>query len=248
MKIHYPPAYEPATPEYVLEVLRRHCDFDSDCHPDFDFRFESTVSEWIDACDLGWDQRAGRAMNEYWNLKVTPKEWDAVLQPADVRTLRDLCEFLAPRIQRIVIRPTRFFGRECREAGAFLAIRSILNDHGVAIDDVRPSTLLAPFTRLHPSIFSGPISDLSFGSLPEIRVRHPFYDMGLAVYLLAVATAYYLYFAGWHWLILTVLVAAGFALHSFTALRVKPHAVSYGDLKTFGDLARCLAAGKCEEI
>jgi hypothetical protein len=55
-----------------------------------------------------------------------------VLEPAEAPTLRELCEFIAQASVRPSIEPVSIMGTTCLNAGAFLAIRSLLRDAGVA--------------------------------------------------------------------------------------------------------------------
>jgi hypothetical protein len=50
MNDHYPTADEPATPEFVLAVIRdihrQQCQYDPEAQPDMSLTFDSTVAEW----------------------------------------------------------------------------------------------------------------------------------------------------------------------------------------------------------
>lgn len=59
--VHYPTIDEPATPDYVLAVLRdmhrQQCQHDPEADPSAVLSFDTTVTEWRAACDLlGWRQ------------------------------------------------------------------------------------------------------------------------------------------------------------------------------------------------
>ena len=95
MNTHYPTIDEPATPEYVLAVLRddyrQQCQYDPEAEPDVDLTFETTVAEWRNACDLVGTHDLGRAENEVWGIHRGDDEWRAILEPAKARTLGDVC-------------------------------------------------------------------------------------------------------------------------------------------------------------
>ena len=71
------------TPEFVLAVIqdshRQQCQYDPEADWDASLDFESTVSEWRDACDLlGW-RRIMRSLNQEFGLDYSDDEWQAVL-------------------------------------------------------------------------------------------------------------------------------------------------------------------------
>src|SRR5579859_3193668 len=157
MDLSYPPRYEPATPDYVLAVLRdqhrQQCHYDCVADPDAILTFETTVADWVLACDLvGW-RELGRALNQEWGIDYPDATWHTVLKPAKERRLRDVCTLIAERARRPRIRPTQFLGRPCTAAGVFLTVRSILAEAGATADQIAPSTPLAEYTRRHPLIF-----------------------------------------------------------------------------------------------
>lgn len=87
------------TPLHFLSAIRQQhreqCGCDDEADPTAKLNFDTTVSEWREACDLvGWRQLAG-LLNEYWDLDIPLDEWKHVLEPAEKRTLRDVCELLA---------------------------------------------------------------------------------------------------------------------------------------------------------
>ena len=114
MDVRYPTVDKPATSDYVLAVLRdihrQQWQHDPEADPRAVLSFDTTVAEWRDACDLlGW-QELGRALNEWWGITCSDSEWCAVLEPAGQRRLADVCQLLAGRVARPVIRPSRAGG------------------------------------------------------------------------------------------------------------------------------------------
>ena len=91
--------FDNPTPLHFLSAIRQQhreqCGCDDEADPTAKLNFDTTVSEWREACDLvGWRQLAG-LLNEYWDLDIPLDEWKHVLEPAEKRTLRDVCELLA---------------------------------------------------------------------------------------------------------------------------------------------------------
>jgi hypothetical protein len=177
MKIHYPIRWVPARPEYILASLqeewRQVAALDGYEPEDIEKEmptFSTTIHQWRDSMDLlGW-RALGKALNEAWGTKFSRDQWRGVLEPAKERTLRGVCELLSSQAQRPVAPPVTLLGHDCREAGVFLAIRSLLIDAGDSID-VWPSTALKPFLRRYPRVFLGPIARLVPGGLPFIQAN-----------------------------------------------------------------------------
>jgi hypothetical protein len=212
---------------------------------------ETTVAEWRDGYDLlGW-QEIGHAYNKYWGISCSDDEWRAVLEPPSRRRITDVCQLIATRAVRPLIRPALVLGSPCASAGAFLIIRSLLHDAGAQAEEIAPSTPLAPYTRRFTETFLGPISRLAPGSLPQIRIRTPFLDI-----------------VGWVVVVAVLLVAVGMSIgwRPFTVFGVVlfvfcctfiwyawwhmlPGSVSFGEMKTFRDLAVAVAEkGTVERI
>lgn len=246
MDIHYPCADEPATPEYVLAVLRdQHRLFaplDPEADPTAELAAESTVADWRDADDLVGARELGRALNADWGIAVSDADWVAVLEPIARRPLQGVCELIARHARRPRVRPSRLLGGVCPAAGAFRTVRSLLVQAGAA-GPITPATPLAPYTRRYPDVFFGPVARLAPGALPGVRMRHPVYDAGMWIAviglgLLAVGgcTGAYVLAA-----VAMLQILCGWVLTWVAARHIPPSSVTFGDLRTFRDLARVLA-------
>ena len=240
----------PATAEYVLSVLadqhRQQCRFDPEAESDIDLNFEATVADWRDACDLLPWRKLAHALNESWGMRRTEEEWHAVLEPAGVRSLRDVSEFIAASVSMPVLTPLGFLGASCHEASAFMAIRAALFAAGASVEKLRPSSPLAPFSRSYLHVFFNDIAKLAPGVLPPVTIRTPHYNaalLGSAISLLALTGASV---SGAYLIAIPCgfLVIASYAMHWIAAKCAKPASVEFGDLKTFRDLSR-LIANRC---
>ena len=147
MNTFYPTIDLPATPEYILAVLRdlhrQQCKYDSEADSNITLSFDSTVAEWREACDLlGW-RELGRAQNDVWSINITDSEWLSVLEPSHEKPLRGICEIISQHALRPAIRSISLFGCTSRAAGAFLTLRSLLQQKGSWPSRIAPSTPLA---------------------------------------------------------------------------------------------------------
>jgi hypothetical protein len=247
MKVQYPPEYAAASPDDILAWIRdshrQQCQFDSEAESDIMLTFETTIDQWRSACDLlGW-RELGCALNEEWKLGCREDAWRAVLEPSRTRTLGDLCAFIAEGARIPRIRPARLLGAPCRTAGAFLTIRSLLHDAGAEVETLAPSTPLAEYARHHLDAFLGPISRLSPGALPDVKLFTPWYDLFCFGILASSVTM----LVGWRFS--PTLFAIGLALIPFfyalvwIATTGVPSRVEFGTLRTFRDLAVVVVQG-----
>jgi hypothetical protein len=241
-----PPMTVPATPRYILDVMRdshrQQCQIDTETEPESELTFETTVSDWCDTCDLLDWRQLGRALDRAWRLGRPDAAWQSVLEPATDRKLRDVCEFIASGAVRHSIEPLSILGSTCFPAGAFLAIRWLLREEGADVESVTPSTPLDDYARRYLGVFLGPISRLAPNALPPVRVDTPWHDLSYAGFLLGSLTAIVGSFASPVATVAgAVLVLAALIWSWFAARCLAPSKVDFGSLRTFRDLARVLA-------
>ncbi len=140
------------TPQEVLDVLAEIREAEiaaEDTDDSGPLRFETTIRNWDNASGndwmVSWPHGLGSWLNDVFGTDFTRAEWRSLLRHSRTRTLRDLCEFIAPRTRVPEAGPCALFGRSCREAGVFLAIRSLLRSADVGVDHLAPSTPLKHF-------------------------------------------------------------------------------------------------------
>ncbi len=248
MELCFPTIDEPASPEYVLEVLRdeQRQEFEENTiDPSELLSFDMTVLEWQETCDLvGW-RELGRAMNVYWNMSCTDSEWREVLVPGRRQRLRGVCEIIARHGTRPRIRPATIAGSTCDAAGAFLSIRSMLTLVGANGKNIAPSTPLIPYLWRYPQVLACDIRRLAPGRLPIVKTHTPVQDAGIAMALLGMARA----LLGWWWGVPWATALGVFLLAVGTTIGTVPvgllfrFRIEFGELKTFRDLAIAVAEG-----
>jgi hypothetical protein len=137
----YPVGYEPATPEYVLAVLQETARLqDGDILGPHD-----DISALIDAYnDIAWPttKLLSDFMNSTFEVDIPLTEWRAAFPSVRRRKVAELCDFLAPRVRRPVIRPWLHVAGPCLPAGAFLTMRSALIAAGFPPSTITPSAVL----------------------------------------------------------------------------------------------------------
>lgn len=182
-----------------------------------------------------------------------------MLKPRAGRTVAEFCERLAALgATRPAFEPIGFLGaKPCAAAGAFAAVRSILRDRGADADAISPSTPLEPYLRRYLGTFCyGPLFEAAPGALPDVRITRLCLPLKVFSILcvLAVPAAFLAILAAVRvdWLALRVgwLLAAfpiailGLLAARFLEGRFELTRYELGDLRTFKDLARALAAGE----
>jgi hypothetical protein len=249
---NYPTSSEKATPEYVLAVfqdLHRHAAaIDPDVERDSELSFETTIQEWRLICDLLPWRELALEYNKLFEINCSKDRWRVVLEPAKTRTLLDVCNLVASEATRPKIRPAHLLGPPCRTAGAFLTVRSILQDQGAIGSNITPASDLLDYARLHwkPLLYS--LIRIAPGALPTLHIRTPLYDafiFGLLLALLSLMVSAMLMAP----LGMLVSVVMGICCYVGVNLAAKlpPKSVEIRGLKTFRALSALLAGADNSE-
>ena len=227
----------PCTPDYVLEVIRdsyRHqVQYDPEAEPGVELSFDSTVSDWRNACDLLRGKPLGRALGMEWGFQATNEAWRQVLEPPRQKRLADVCTFIANRATRPVARPSKLLGSACQSGGTFLAIREALQAAGANIEGLRPSSPLQALLNKYPGVFLGPVSRLAPNRLPPVQLssaRRSFFALTFLGFFVA---AFVMGFLG---LTAALLLSLCLALASFGLFVRAPIDFEFPGVQTFRDL------------
>jgi hypothetical protein len=139
-------------------------------------------------------------------------------------------------------------GTQCLPAAAFLAIKDCLARVGADVSNLAPSTQLAEFARRYPATFVCDVARLAPGAMPDVELDAPedvaglslgcasaaFWIVGLIGKLCESHLAYVMLIGAFlqllHWI----------GAKSGRESRIR--SVTFGELRTFRDLAKCIAA------
>lgn len=242
----------PVTPDYFLAVerdLHRQCvRFDFECDPQIDLTLDSTIDEWRSARDLVGTRRLGRALNELWGLRLADCDWVSVLSPSHSRALRDVAELIARHATRPKLRPLAIAGTRCLPAAAFLAIRDVLAREGADVSNLAPSTPLSEFACRYPTAFLCEVARFAPGAMPEVRFHASEDTAALSIGWIA-WLCWAVGMIGARWIEpAKALAVISLFLQMLLWFRSKfdnseSLSVEFGELRTFRDLAKCVAAG-----
>lgn len=240
--------YRPASPEFVHSIFQsalRDCAAQGEADDSVELRMDTTIDEWLDAHleDFFSWRRFARGMNDAFKMNVPMHVWKAAIEPYKQKTLGGVCELIVANGVRLAMRPVTVLGNPCLPAGAFFAVKKLLQDNGADVSELTPSTAIGEFARLHPRVFFDSIAQLVPGSLPTPRIQHRACTMANWCILLSVGMVAAGGFLG-PWLII---IGAPSVLLSYLASHmaakfVPPSCVEYPGLNSFADLARALAS------
>jgi len=230
--------------EDVLAIIRdryRHAEqLDLEAEQGIDLTFESSVEEWRQSCDLLPFTELWPALNSWFGVTFPAFEWRTVLEPAETKKLGGVCTLIATRATRPTIRPFPVAGIECRSAGTFLVIRSLLASAGVPVQNIRPSTPLADYAREYADIFVAEVGKLAPGALPVPQVEH---SLAYKASISSLCAGFAVVIPAFKWHVLfaaeIILLSVGFAGAWITS-KFPPKAVTFGKLVTFADLAKAV--------
>jgi hypothetical protein len=254
MDLEHPPEFVPASPDYVLAVLREELHlarrFGGDADAGSALSFDTTVLAWLSAwdpfdCDLVDEQALGRHLNTEWAIACPAEDWLAVLKPTHTQTLGGVCALIARHAVRPLVRPVSLFGCTCAPAGAFLSLRSQLRQAGIDVERIAPSTLLGPYLVWHREAIFRLLARLAPGWLPSVSVETPLADKAGFGVVVALVNMLVGWLAGWQVVLLAGILELGVYVAVIPAA-LQWHwleRVTFGDLCTFRDLAVLVAEG-----
>jgi len=197
--------------------------------------------------DLDYDSWRDFATALEWLFDIRPgvKVWRQILTPVGTRTLGEVTEYIARHASRLTLRRACLAGAECLTAGAFLALRAELIHARVPREWIAPSAPLdrvarrgiAPIVRLFARLAPGALPRPMYDS-PVLRFLLRSFGLGLVI----LAEGWFLAFPP-QWTLAFCGYAAAMTVAAALIARRFPSRVHLGDLTTFRDLARRLAAG-----
>lgn len=135
--------------EEVLEIFKeqhRLCSpLDLEADPFAEITAEMTIREWRWANDLiGWVELS-EFLNKEFRIDITKDVWFNTLEPAKNRHLIDVCRLIANHASKDNYQPKKLFGQPCIKASVFLTIKRNLEQKGVDVSGLRPSSSLAEY-------------------------------------------------------------------------------------------------------
>jgi hypothetical protein len=244
--------WEPMTATAVLAALRddhrQRASWDPDVARRFELAADTTIKNWRDVCALADTDDLPAWLNSWFDIELSEREWRKVLEPESERRLRDLCDAVAAHARRPAVRPVRIAGVDCLPAGAFRALRVLLATAGDGAIDIRPSTVIAArFDNRNGQHLMGALALLAPGALPNVTVRgNEFPGVlhwgAIATGLSLIATLAF----GFPMSLVILAPVCAMSGRMWYLSNFNPSVVTirFGELSTFGDLARLVARSR----
>jgi hypothetical protein len=240
MTADYPTDTASATAEYVFDLFRDSAAVGSPRPAFADVADEpASLHCGRSAHELGW------ALEEILELDISDDELVRALEPWNRRTVREVCEFLAARMTRPVIRPWKHVAGDCLPAGAFLTVRSMFVEAGADPAEITPSTPLGPYLWLYHDLVPD-LTRLAPDRVPPLTEGFSLPGV-LCVVLAPVPLFLVMLLSKWGielpvWVLLaTIFGALPFTVSGIVLLLRAERRPPLGELETFRDLAYCLA-------
>jgi hypothetical protein len=137
------------TPTDILNIFieqHRLCSpLDPEADPWVELTFASTINDWRAANDLLPWQPLSKFLNDEFNINASQDEWEAVLTPASLRTLKDVCELVSKHSTHSDIEPKKLLGQECLSAAVFLTLKKYLQIRQVDVSNLKPSSSVTAY-------------------------------------------------------------------------------------------------------
>lgn len=167
------PSHRPTSDEVLAILINQHrlqSQVDPEAETDAVLTFDSSIADWRSACDLlGW-RGLGQSLNEEWGLSLSAAAWRNLLEPADRRNLRTLCETISRQAEIETLPEKGLLGCRSAKGRALRALRSVLVRLGMPRREIRAATPVAPLLTRYGWRFLSPCIRFAPGALSSIKL------------------------------------------------------------------------------
>jgi len=163
------------TAEEILQIFKeqhRLCSpLDPEADPYADINTKMTIREWRWANDLlGWKE-LGHFLNQEFRIEISEDEWYDYLVPAKHRLLNDVCGLIAKHARKDIYESKILFGHPCLKASVFLTIKRNMEQKGVNVSELRPTSRLSDYLDKYFSPVLEEITLTGTSPIEKIDVR-----------------------------------------------------------------------------
>lgn len=160
------------SPDEILQILNDfyNCQsvFDPEVDPGETLTFDTTISEWINICDLLEPKALAKYYHDSFQLNSPPADLELILAQGE-NNLRSFCNYLAEHAIKKSISPIIIMGQPCMTASIFKTLTGNLQARGVEVKNIRPSSKIAPLFRKHGPALMVEVNKLVPGSLSNFE-------------------------------------------------------------------------------
>ncbi len=228
------------TPTEILAIFQANYlqqqELDPEVDPGEELTFDTTVAEWINICDLFEPRQLGEYFNYFFELNISIENWSSILLPGNIRSLKELCDFIALNAIKPLIKPVKLFGSECESAAIFRYLIERFKEKGIEVKDIKTSSLLEPFAKTNLGILIEEVNKVNSSTLPPVVYKSNYlYHFGgifFAVVFLLIITS--IWFSNLVWVALSSICIG--VLCCWIGSKYKPSQASFNEIVTFRDL------------
>jgi hypothetical protein len=236
-------AYTKYHPTEILQIIyanyRQQQQYDDIALKGQEFTFETTIADWQDICDLVETAQLWKYLNYYFRMDLDKESWMAALEPEDIKTLGDLCNFIASHANKEIIKPIKLFGSHCETAAIFKLLTAKLKDRGIDISDIKPSSQLEPLVKKNNSFLIDEINQIDPSVLPLVNYKTNWvYKLGLRTFMTLLFVTFFLAYKESKWAWLTGATCLVGYIMTWIGAKLKPKQASFVDIQTVADLVR----------
>ena len=159
----------------ILQMLISQYHFQTEFDPvvikGIELNFQSTIFEWIDACDLISHLELAKVYHETFNIKRPISELENILKDEDKNTLSEFCEYISQHAERQKIEPVKLLGKNCQTASIFRTLKQNLTEKGADTSDLKPSTKINTFFLKSNGILFDEVNRIAPGTMSEFEYK-----------------------------------------------------------------------------
>jgi hypothetical protein len=224
----------------ILQMLISQYHFQTEFDPvvikGIELNYQSTIFDWIDACDLISHSELAKVYHETFNIKQPISELINILKNEDKNTLSEFCEYISQHAERQSIKPIKLLGQNCQTASIFRTLKQNLTKKGTDTTDLKPSTKVNEFFLKSDGILFDEVNRIAPGTMSEFEYKaNKVLLTGRTIGFFAVVFAIG-FWSIWffHWLLLLP-IAIGIIIYQIGAKK-EPEKMSVGGFENFREL------------
>lgn len=122
---------------------------DPEAEPSIEIKMEMSIRDWRCANDLLPWKKLYKFLNQEFRVDISEEEWKNALEPAREKKLSGVCQLIAKYAETEIVEPIRILGTDCLSAATFLHLKRKIEEKGVNVSALRPSSRLSPYLELH---------------------------------------------------------------------------------------------------
>ncbi len=229
-------------PNEILEIIRANYRQQQQYDvvlKNYELNFETTILEWRDICDLLDTDQLWKYLNFSFQIDIDYQTWQNILEPEHKQTLKELCEFIALKAEKVIVNPIKLFGQECETAGIFRTLTNRLKNKGIDTSEIKPSSKLETLIMKYGTVIIEEINQIDPNVLPAMNYKSNWiYKWGLRTFITSLLVTIILGFFKSNIAWTTGIIAFIGYLMTWIGAKLKPKQANFENLETIADVVR----------